>query len=477
MRTPRHLVPIFLVAAMVGAAACSSDSSSGSTSAPPATSAAATTDATTDATTEGTSTPVTTAVPETTASTEAETTSVETTDVETTVVDDSTVDSTDESAPVSTEPAGDDVLAGMQNVVETLASDELNGRNNLTPDSDAAQEFLITQLAEFAQPLTPGATGSAAYRQIFAEGTNLVGMIPGSDLADQYVLVGAHYDHLGNDCRGNGTDDHICNGATDNATGTAVALAIARAIATDPVPPRRSVIIALWDAEEDGLLGSQAYVANPLVPLAQTIAYVNFDIQGTNISPALRDVTVMVGTETGGPNLVDAALAAADGSPLQTVPLSLLFGQGRSDHATFVGAGVPSVFFTDATPPCYHTVGDDASIVDYPKLDEQEITAEALVRDLADTDDVPTFNGTAPPATYDDAVALNEIIVQAQPDFVRFSDADRAVADKFVTDLGAIVAAGADAFDDAAVGTLLGGAVAIVSAWSNGECDGFLEST
>ena len=70
--------------------------------------------------------------------------------------------------------------------------------------------------------------------------------------------------------RGDGTDDQICNGATDNATGTAVALAVGQAIAASATPPRRSVIVALWDAEEDGLLGSAAYVANPLVPLAQT---------------------------------------------------------------------------------------------------------------------------------------------------------------------------------------------------------------
>ncbi len=149
----------------------------------------------------------------------------------------------------------------------------------------------------------PGATGPDAFRQTFDAGTNLVGVIPGSDLADQYVIVGAHYDHLGSDCKGSGPADNICNGATDNASGVAAALAVARSIAGDEQAPRRSVVIALWDAEEDGLLGSAAYLANPLVPLAQTVAYVNFDIQATNISPSLRNVTVLVGAETGGPNL------------------------------------------------------------------------------------------------------------------------------------------------------------------------------
>ena len=66
--------------------------------------------------------------------------------------------------------------------------------------------------------------------------------------------------------------------------------------------------MALWDAEEDGLLGAEAYVADPVVPLEDTVAYLNWDIQGANLSPALAGVTVMVGTETGGPNLQAAAV-------------------------------------------------------------------------------------------------------------------------------------------------------------------------
>ena len=164
-------------------------------------------------------------------------------------------------------------------LVETLASVDLAGRDNGTPGSVAAQDFLIAQLSEFAQPLVPGATGPDAYRQAFDLGTNLLAVIPGSDLADQYVIVGAHYDHLGSNCTDSGAADSICNGATDNATGVAAALALGRSIVGAEQAPRRSVVIALWDAEEDGLLGSADYLANPVVPIAQTVAYVNFDMQ------------------------------------------------------------------------------------------------------------------------------------------------------------------------------------------------------
>ncbi len=373
------------------------------------------------------------------------------------------------------ETAVDDPTAGHRAVVETLASDNLAGRDNGTPGSAAAQEFLIAAVSEFAQPLVPGATGPTAFRQSFGIGTNVLAVIPGGDLADQYVIVGAHYDHLGSDCIGTGSADNICNGASDNASGVAVALAIGKAIAGGDEPRRRSVIIAFWDAEEDGLLGSAAYIASPAVPLDQTVAYVNFDIQGTNISPSLANMTVLVGAETGGINLVNAAATAAEASTLDTVRLSLLFGQGRSDHANFVSAGVPSVFFTDATTPCYHTVGDDASIVDYPKLQQQVANAQALVRDLVSTDTLPAYEPNAPAATYADAESIHGLLVQAQPDFSRFSDADRVVSDQFVADLGAIVDSGPDAFDDRSVGPLLGGTAAIASLWAGGECDGFLD--
>jgi Peptidase family M28 len=436
----RRTMRVGLALALVAVAGCSSDNEAVNTT-PPAT------------------TPV--------ATTTADTAPIETTPAVTAPVT--------ASVETSVEFTVDDAaLAGLHEVVETLASDDLAGRDNGTPGSVAAQDFLIAQLSEFAQPLVPGATGPDAYRQPFDVGTNVIGVIPGSDLADQYVIVGAHYDHLGSDCTGTSAADSVCNGATDNATGVATAIALGRSIAGGQAP-RRSVVIALWDAEEDGLFGSAAYLANPLVPLAQTVAYVNFDMQGTNISPSLRNSTVMVGAETGGSNLVNSARAATKASTLDTVELSLLFGQGRSDHANFANAGIPTVFFTDATPPCYHTVFDDISIVDYPKLQQQVATADALTRDLMNTDTLPTFTPDTPGATYDDAVAIHDLLLQAQPDFPRFSDADRVVSDQFVADLGVIVDAGPDAFDDAAVGRLLSGTIGIVELWATGQCEGFLD--
>ena len=109
--------------------------------------------------------------------------------------------------------------------------------------------------------------------------------IPGSDLADEYVIIGAHYDHLGNTCRTPDAADTICNGATDNGAGAAAVLDVARKIKAAGTP-HRTVILALWDREEDGLLGSKYYAQHPIVPIAKTIVYVNFDIQG--VEPPAR---------------------------------------------------------------------------------------------------------------------------------------------------------------------------------------------
>ena len=110
------------------------------------------------------------------------------------------------------------------------------------------------------------ASGEANIIRKEAEVKNVIAVLEGEGpLANETVVIGAHYDHLGNVCGDVSPADNICNGATDNATGVAAALAVGRSIAAGP-QPRRSVVIALWDAEEDSLAGSAAYLASPAVP-------------------------------------------------------------------------------------------------------------------------------------------------------------------------------------------------------------------
>lgn len=362
----------------------------------------------------------------------------------------------------------------MVEVATRLASDELTGRNEGTDGWSGAQTYLVEQLEAFATPIDPAAAGVEGYLQHTATSVNVIGVVRGSELPDEYVLVGAHYDHLGdNGCRTSDPADTICNGAADNAAGVAVALEAVRAVIADG-PPKRSIMIAFWDREEDGLIGSAEFVATPVVPLAQIVGYVNFDIQGANLSPGMRNWTVMVGAETGGPALVNAATQATKASTLDTASLSLIFGQGRSDHASLVGGGVPSVFFTDANNGCYHTAQDDLAHLDTSKMGQQLATATALIGTLASTSELPALAVDLPLATYSDAEVMLQLVTAGKADFGMLKPEEKAAADTYVVDLTRIVAEGEAAFDAADIGVVLAGAAGLVTALAQAPCDGYL---
>ena len=352
-------------------------------------------------------------------------------------------------------------------IVSTLASDEYMGRDNLTEASELAQEFLVGQL-ELVAGLAPADADERNYRFEFDAGTNLIGIIPGTDLADEYLILGAHYDHVGTNCRGVSPEDNICNGAADNAAGVAAAIEVARTFAGEL--PRRSVIIALWDSEEDGLLGARSYLSDPVVPLEQTVAYINFDIRGANLSPALSEMTVAVGAETGGPVLLDAVAEASAGGPLDTLSLSLVFGQGRSDHAPFAAASVPVVFFTDATNGCYHTVDDDLDALDFAKLDAQIATATRLAFDLANTDTPPEFDPEAAFTSFDDAVRLRQLAATFEPDFALLGPEGEAESRALLAELDQIVESGEDDATGATMATVLGGLAQFIERLANAPC-------
>jgi hypothetical protein len=358
--------------------------------------------------------------------------------------------------------------------VDYLADDALNGRDNNTAGSITAQDHLITLLSGFgAQGLNSTAEGDAAFQQTFPSGTNILALIPGTDLAHEYVMIGAHYDHV-TSCSAHAAGATICNGATDNAAGVAAVLEIALKIRDSGLPPRRSVILAFWDREEDGLLGSSHYVSNPLVPLSSTVAYINFDIQGSNLLPSLRGTSFAVGAETGGAGFVNGVQAAIDSQPLETQMVSSIFGQNRSDYINLIGGGVPTVFFSDSTGPCYHTTGDDISVVDFRKLYQQINIASDLTNQLVSGALTPVFTGGNPLATYSDAVSMNNVLQRALTDIGRFSAADQVTIQSSASFLAAMVADGSGSFDDADVFPLLNAAVTLVSLLAKGECDGFL---
>ena len=168
---------------------------------------------------------------------------------------------------------------------------------------------------------------------------NLAGMVRGSEAPDEFFIYMAHWDHLGTDTSLEG--DQIFNGALDNATGTAALLEIARAFATLPEAPRRSVMFLAVTAEEQGLLGSAYYAAHPLVPLDKTVGGLNMD--GMNNFGRTRDITV-VGL---GMSDLDDYLARAVAAQERVIEGDRESEKGyyyRSDHFTLAKQGVPMLY-------------------------------------------------------------------------------------------------------------------------------------
>jgi Zn-dependent M28 family amino/carboxypeptidase len=193
--------------------------------------------------------------------------------------------------------------------------------------------------AEFrARPFRLSASFALSNTLRRSTSNNVIAVAPGTERADEYVLYMAHWDHLGIDTTLEG--DQIYNGALDNATGTAGLLLLAEAFAAADPAPQRSVVFLAVTAEEQGLLGSAYYAADPVFPLDHTVAAINMDAM--NVLGPVRDITVV---GLGQSELDDyvAAAAAAQGRMVRPNPDPAAGGYYRSDHFSFAKAGVPAL--------------------------------------------------------------------------------------------------------------------------------------
>ncbi|HEV7993607.1 MAG TPA: M28 family peptidase [Gemmatimonadaceae bacterium] len=288
-----------------------------------------------------------------------------------------------------------------------LADDRLEGRGTGTAGNDSAAAWLARRHAELgleaivadssraACRIAPLPAGCRVYLQRFvAKGAelahsghpeglltqNVVAVVPGRDpaLANEYVVLGAHFDHLGRSpasALDPGAGSAIRNGADDNASGTAALLELARLFAAHP--GRRSIVIAHFSGEELGLLGSQWFVEHPPVPLGDVAAMVNFDMVGR-----LRgDKLIVYGVGTA--NELPALLDSANVEPKLALS-EVKDGFGPSDHSSFYAKGIPVLhFFTDLHED-YHRATDDVEKINAPGEARVVALAERVVRAIAD---------------------------------------------------------------------------------------------
>ncbi|GAA0634062.1 M28 family peptidase [Brevundimonas lenta] len=263
------------------------------------------------------------------------------------------------ATPVAQPPAA--FQAQLLEDVRILASDEMQGRDTGAPGGEMARNYIVGRLdalgvgAPMMGRLQPWEmTGRTREGPKTFNGVNIIGVIPGTRVSDKYIVVTAHYDHVGV------SNGQIYNGADDNASGVATMLALAADLKRQA--PEHSVLIVALDGEERGLLGAKHFVEAPPVPLESIAMNLNFDmtaraetdgklwVTGTWQNPQFRPVLDRIPA--------DGAVALAFG---KDTPQDI--GEDNwvesSDHAAFYKAQIPFLYLGVNYHPDYHRPSDD----------------------------------------------------------------------------------------------------------------------
>ncbi|MEZ6109262.1 MAG: M20/M25/M40 family metallo-hydrolase [Pirellulaceae bacterium] len=263
--------------------------------------------------------------------------------------------------PVSLRAALETVEASdLRGHVEVLADDSLQGRDSGSPGGHAASKYLALLFEKHG--LEP-AGERGTFLQVFGDDfRNIIGIWPGSDpeLADELIIIGAHYDHvgLGNPNNSYGPYGVVHNGADDNASGTSTVLELVEALCSNQLPLRRPVMFCLWDAEEDGLLGSKYWLENPTVPLEQVCFSINLDMVGRLWS----DVGLTLYGERTAAGLRELVCDLNEERLPFDFDWDLL---DDSDHHPFIERRIPTLMFHTGLHDQYHRPSDDVETLNF----------------------------------------------------------------------------------------------------------------
>ncbi len=282
-----------------------------------------------------------------------------------------------------------------------LAGGKCEGRASGLEGCDIAGNYLIDRLREYGcEP----AGDDGTFKQVFqvkvtpfpgqaqttddvkgqmADTFNVIGVVRGSDekLRDEYVVLSAHYDHIGRKSK-----RKTYFGGDDNASGTSALLEAAQAFMLPGAPrPRRSILVLFVSAEERGLLGSAHFVKQPTVPIGQITCDLNTDMVGRNKPKEIQ----VYGNGTS-PDLDSAHLEAAKRSGLTPVPkVGSIFL--RSDQYNFYKADIPCLFWTSGLHEDYHATSDTAAAVDERKVERAAVHLYVTAWIVANRTERPRF--------------------------------------------------------------------------------------
>ena len=275
--------------------------------------------------------------------------------------------------------------------LQILASDSLEGRETGRTGQKKAAAYIASQFKKYGlQSLgdtnylqkihIPRDSISVSRRKpedslgIFTE--NVIGYIEGTDLKDEYVIISAHYDHLGIYTGTTTSTDKIFNGADDNGSGTSAIINIAEAFMKakkEGKGPRRSILIIAFTGEEKGLLGSKYYVRNPLLPLDKAVADINIDMVGRVDDKPHNEhgYIYTIGSDRISKDLKKITEAANE--KYTKLKIDYYYDKKddtnrfyyRSDHYNFAKNGIPVVFFFNGVHADYHKESDEISKINF----------------------------------------------------------------------------------------------------------------
>lgn len=267
-------------------------------------------------------------------------------------------------------------------LIETVSGETLDAVKRGIDDAVKPQSLPLQAKATLETSLSPSETASS----------NVLGLMPGrGTLADEVVVVGAHYDHVGMGGPGSLAPGTIAihNGADDNASGTSVLLSSVHRIAEllDGVENHRQVLFIAFTGEERGLLGSEHYVSQPRFPLEKTVAMINLDMVGRLRN---NDLTVY-GTGTA-PEFDSLVERANEKTGFQLFKVTS--GYGPSDHQSFYTRKIPVLFFFTGLHSDYHRPSDKIEKINFNGMARITDITSTVVAELATAAQRPGYATT-----------------------------------------------------------------------------------
>lgn len=271
-------------------------------------------------------------------------------------------------------------------------------------------------------------------------GRNVGAVLRGIDpkLRDEWVIVSAHFDHLGT--RQGGV---LFPGADDNASGVAMMLEVARSFAEGREKPRRSLAFIGFDLEEVGLFGSRYLAEHPPVPLDRIALFVTADMIGRAMGGVCDPFVFVMGTENA-PGLRPWLERSSRGLPVTVGVLgSDLLILDRSDYGPFRSRKVPYLFFSTGESEVYHSTRDTPETLNYPKVEAVSRLILGVVRCAAEADEAPRWN-PVPDNPLAEAVTIRDVfrILLKNRETLKIGAASAVVISNTLRTLDAIVERG-----------------------------------